>query len=250
MTEQVVDYNVYTFSKVALLKNYLMGIGYFFVMGMIFYQSISLSLMASIGVILYIRERRSRHVKARKKDLLLQFREGMYALGSSLSAGRAVEQAFVQSLSDLCIIYNEDADIVIEWQLIVHKIRMNETVEVALTDFSNRAHMEDIYNFVSVFVMAKKSGGDLVRIIKETTRMINEKIEIQKEIDVLITQKKFEQQILSYIIPGMILFFTFTSPGFLAPLYNNLTGRAIMTLALFLYVVSGQIGKKIVEIEV
>ena len=250
MTEQNVDYSFYKFSKVELLKYSVMGSGYCFIIGIIFYQNIALSLLASLGAIIFVKERRKKQVKERKSELLLGFREAMYALGSSLSAGRAVEQAFAQSLNDLNIIYDVDADIVIEWQLVVHKIRMNETVEVALMDFSNRAHIEDIYNFVSVFVMAKKSGGDLVRIIKDTTKIINEKIEIQKEIDVLITQKKFEQQILSYIIPGMILFFTFTSPGFLEPLYNSFNGRVIMTFALFLYVISGQIGKKIVEIEV
>lgn len=138
----------------------------------------------------------------------------------------------------------------IEWQLIIKRISMNEPVESALMDFAQRADIEDIYNFVSVFVMAKRSGGDLVHIIKATTKIINEKIEIQKEIDVLITQKRFEQKILSYIIPGMILFFTVASPKFLEPLYTGFQGRAIMTVALGLYLISATMGKKIVRIEV
>jgi len=246
----MIDYNSYRLPKLTLVKTYVMGIVYFFILGLIFYHNILYATVASLGVVFYVKERKKQEIEARKKALVLQFREGVYALASSLSAGRAVEQAFVQSLNDLRIIYDDETDIVKEWQLIVGKVGMNETIEEALIDFSNRAHCDDIYNFVSVFIMAKKSGGDLVRIIRDTTKIINDKIEIQKEIDVLITQKKFEQQILSYIIPGMVLFFTLTSPGFLDPLYKSFSGRGIMTLALSLYIISGQIGKKIVRIEV
>lgn len=250
MDKTAIDYSRYNFTRTELLKHLLMGMGYFFVMGMIFYQSVPLSIIAAMGTVFYVKEQRRALMKKRKEQLLLQFREAMYALGSSLSAGRSVEQAFMQSYNDLKIIFEEDMDIIVEWQEIVQKISMNMTIEEALIDFAERAGVEDIHNFVSVFVMGRRSGGDLVHIIRETSQLINEKIEIQKEIDILVTQKKFEQQILSYIIPGMILFFTLTSPNFLAPLYVGISGRSIMTLALALYMISGRIGRRIVEIEV
>lgn len=251
MTEETgIIYSSYKFTKLAWLGHVLLGGLYFFAMGMIFYQNLWLSLIASLGTVFYVKEARKKAVKTRREKLLLQFREGMYALGSSLSAGRSVEQAFNQSLRDLKVLFPEGADIVEEWQFIVHKISLNVPVEDGLEDFAARADMEDIHNFVSVFVMAKRSGGDLIHIIKDTTRLINEKLEIKKEIEVMVTQKKFEQRILSFIIPGMILFFTLTSPGFLAPLYSDLSGRLIMTIALFLYSISARIGRRIVEIEV
>ena len=250
MEKTTTDYNRYNFTKSEFAKHLLMGAGYFFLMGMIFYQNFFLSLLAVTGTVFYVKEQRRRSIRGRKEVLLLQFREAMYALGSSLSAGRSVEQAFIQSYSDLKIMFDMDQDIMIEWQLIVHKMGMNASIEEALLDFAQRADIEDIHNFVGVFVMGRRSGGDLVHIIKESSQLINEKIEIQKEIDVLVTQKKFEQEILSYIIPGMILFFTVTSPNFLAPLYEGMAGRGIMTLALVLYMVSSRIGKRIVEIEV
>lgn len=250
MDKGVIEYSRYRFSKSELLKHVVIGMVYFFAMGMIFYQNLILSSIATLGAIIYVKEQANKLAKQRKEDLLLQFREAMYALASSLSAGRSVEQAFMQSYHDLQIIFDEKTDIRLEWQAIVQKISMNMTIEEALIDFAERADVEDIHNFVSVFVMGRRSGGDLVQIIRESSQLINEKIEIQKEIDILVTQKKFEQQILSYIIPGMILFFTMTSPNFLAPLYAGLSGRVIMTLALALYLISGRIGRRIVEIEV
>jgi len=58
--EQRVEYNDYKFSKVALVKTSVMGVGYFFLMGMIFYHHIGLSLLASFGAIFYVKERKKK----------------------------------------------------------------------------------------------------------------------------------------------------------------------------------------------
>lgn len=248
--ERGILYNQYVFSRTEKLKHLILGCMYFFAMGMIFFDHMLLACIACSLVFFYMKERKEDAIKKRKEILREQFKEGMYALGSALSAGRSVEQSYMQSLGDLKLIYKEDSDIIKEWQLICYKLSMNETVEAAMTDFSERACIEDIDNFHSVFVMAKRSGGNLIEIISETSKLINEKIEIQKEIDILIVQKQFEQKILSYIIPGMIVFFGMVSPDFLEPLYTTLSGRIIMVVALCMYLISNRIGKKIVTIEV
>lgn len=243
-------YNKCHYSKKEWTLHILGGMAYYFIMGMIFFNHIILASIACLGVYFHIKTQKSLSIKKRKHILREQFREAMYTLSSSLSAGRSAEQAFIQTLADLQTLYNHQTDIINEWTLIVKKLNMNETIESALEDFAMRAGMEDIHNFTGVFIMAKRTGGDLIRIIRETTYMINEKIEIQKEIDILVVQKQFEQKILSYIIPGMILFFQLTSPDFLGPLYETLIGRMVMVFALFLYVLSRKIGEKIVNIEV
>lgn len=249
-SEDSILYDRYVFSKRELMQHLLIGIAYYFAMGMIFFNHIVLALVACLLTVFYLKERKKEAVRRRKENLRNQFREGMYALASALSAGRSVEQAFVQSLQDLKLIYAEEADIIKEWKDICYKLTMNETVESAMTDFAERSGVEDIDSFNSVFVMAKRSGGNLIGIIGETSRLISEKMDIQKEIDILIVQKQYEQKILSYIIPGMILFFGLVSPDFLEPLYTTLLGRLIMILALLMYLVAGHIGKKIVAIEV
>jgi len=243
-------YNKCYYTKKEWTWHILWGIAYYFIMGMIFFNHLILASIACLGVYFHIKTQRTRSIKKRKHILREQFREAMYTLSSSLSAGRSAEQACIQTLTDLQILYDHQTDIIIEWSLIVKKLNMNETIESAFEDFAKRTGVEDIQNFAGVFIMAKRTGGDLIRIIRETTHMINEKIEIQKEIDILVVQKQFEQKILSYIIPGMIVFFQLTSPDFLSPLYETLIGRIVMVFALFLYVLSRKIGEKIVNIEV
>jgi tight adherence protein B len=250
MENQGVRYNVYRFSKVELINHSAMGAGFFFVMGLIFFGHMLWGVVAMSGVFLYLKEKKKIEMKNRKVKLREAFKEAMYTLSSSLGAGRSAEQAFIQTLNDLNGIYEEDCDIIKEFTLIVQKLHMNETIESALLDLAERTDIEEIHNFTSVFIMAKKSGGDMIRIVKETSHMIHEKIEIQKEIDLLVVQKQFEQKILSYIIPGMIVFFQLVAPEFLRPLYTTFEGRVVMMIALGLYLLSSKIGKNIVTIEV
>lgn len=244
------DYKLYKFSKIEWVKHLSLGFLFLFSMGMLFFDSLIAGIISSSLIVFYIKEKREEAVKKRQSLLLDQFKESMYALTSALSAGRSVEQAFTLSLKDLEMVYGDKADIVIEWRYICFKLLMNETIESAMEAFAKRSGLEEINNFSEVFAMAKRSGGNLVEIIADTSQLISEKIDIQKEIDILIVQKQFEQKILSFIIPGMILFFGLVSPDFLEPLYVTLKGRLIMILALGMYFFAGNIGKKIVAIEV
>lgn len=79
---------------------------------------------------------------------------------------------------------------------------------------------------------------------------ITEKIEVKREIGVLIAAKKFEQKIMNVIPIFMILYISLSSEGFLDVMYESLLGRVIMTICLTAYVFSFYLGKKIIEIEV
>lgn len=250
MVAKLPDYKQYHFSKIEWLTHSVVGFIYFFVISMLFFNHIPLSLVATGGTYFYIREKHHESVRRQKILLGEQFREGMYALGSALSAGRSMELAFYQSYEDLKILFKEEDMIVLEWGEIIRKLKMNETVEQALMDFAERSDMEDIQNFASIFSMAKRTGGNLVQITREAMNTLNEKMSIQSEINILVTQKRYEQKILSFILPTMICFFLMTSPEFLAPLYNSSAGRMIMLIAMSMYFFSSHIGRRIVEIEV
>ena len=46
-----------------------------------------------------------------------------------------------------------------------------------------RSGIEDIENFAAVFSTAKRSGGDMDKIIQTSARMLGDKIDVRKEIE-------------------------------------------------------------------
>ncbi len=67
-----------------------------------------------------------------------------------------------ETQKELKIQYPEEARISRELLLITRKLRMHIPVEQVLEEFAERVPSEDVKSFVTVFVTAKKSGGDMI----------------------------------------------------------------------------------------
>lgn len=244
------DYNKYTFSFQEKLKYILQGAGLIIVLGGLFYQSIVAILLLSPLIFIYIRMKRKELIENRKWRLNLEFRDGITSLSAALCAGYSAEHAFEEAIKDLRLLYSENSLIIQEFYYMVNQIRVNVTVENTLRNFGERTGIEDILSFSEVFSTAKRTGGDLTRIIKTTCNTINDKIEVKREIITLITAKKLEANIMN-VIPILILCYLFlSSPGFLNPLYHNISGIMIMTILLAGYIGSYLLSQKIIAIKV
>ena len=78
-----------------------------FSVAFIFYRSIFLSLLLTPLALFYPRIKTKDIIKKRKKELNIQFKDMLYSLSSSLSAGKTVESAFREALKDLSVLYPE-----------------------------------------------------------------------------------------------------------------------------------------------
>lgn len=101
-----------------------------------------------------------------------------------------------------------------------------------------------------VFIVAKKSGGDSVAIIRKAIANICEKLELEEEIQVGLTAKKLEFKVMACIPLGILLYMRLSFPEFMEILYGNILGVLIMSVCLVVYIVAYVWGNKIVEIEV
>lgn len=219
------------------------------VLAILFYKSIVLVLVFAPFGGIYLKYREKDLAKKRKWEFNQQFKQGIMALSAALNAGYSIENAFFEATKDLALIYEEDADIMQEFSWITKQIAMNETVEDCLAELAVRSGIEDVENFSEIFQTAKRTGGDLIKIIQQTGKNIRERIEIQREMETVIAQKKMEANIMSIVPLGIILYMWVASPGFLEPLYHNVFGCMLMTIALVVYMLSYLLMKKIVDIQ-
>lgn len=250
-TAQPVDYDVYNMSRNEKLSSTLWAALLIFAVGYVFYRSIVISLLITPLALLYPKYKTKELVKKRKNELNLQFKEGLYALSSSLTAGKSMEMAFKDALRDLAIQYPDgNAHIIREFEYIDRKLEMNETVEAALQEFADRAHIEDITNFVNVLQICKRSGGNLVQVIKNSTEIIRDKIEIRQEIDTMLSERRFEQKVLNAMPIMLLLFVSVSAADFMRPVFTTAAGRVVMTMAIVMLAAAYMISGKIMDIEV
>lgn len=188
--------------------------------------------------------------KRRRKQLNLEFKDYMYAVSGTLSAGYSVERAFLAGLEEIKGLYGKDCSLAEHLAGMEKRIGLQEPIERILRDFAVESDSEDIENFVEIFCYAKRGGGDFVHIMTTTIGRICDKMEVLGEIHTVMSEKALEQKIMCIVPIGILFFFRLTSPQFITGLYGNLPGIVIMTVALIVYGIAFFLGVKIVEVEV
>ena len=216
----------------------------------IYYRSwVAVILLIPAGVWYYI-QLLDECIKRKEQEFLVQFKELIQTFSSLLNTGYSVENAVSACARDLERLYPKDTDILKEFHYMESQLKVSVPVEELFLGFADRCCLEDVENFAAVFHTAKRTGGDMNRIIQTSARMLGDKIDVKKEIESTLAAKKAEQTIMSLMPAGIILYLKLTSPDFLSVLYGNPFGICAMTLCLGIYGMSYWLGHKIVDIEV
>ena len=245
------DYDVYIMGKQERILTIIFAAIVLFAVGYVFYHNIILSMLFALLSFKSPDIRTEQIIRKRKNQLTLQFKDMLYSLSSALSVGKSVETGLKDSLTDLRVIYPDpQTDRLEELEYIIRGISMNNTVESMLQKFAERAHLEDVDNFVDIFVTCKRTGGDLIQVMRSTSNTIGEKIEVKQEIDTMIAGKKFEFNVLMVMPVVMIVFLTLTSGDYMAPVFNQIAGNLAMTVAIILFIIAYIVGSKIMKIQV
>lgn len=244
------DYNTYNFSLKEKIIYFTQSFLIISVFAYIFYRSFIALLLLLILIPFLMKKKKEKCIIRQKQKLSYEFKEMMESIIANLMAGYSVENSFISSYQDMNMLFGEKSLISKELLHISKGIRNNKNVEDLLHDFGKRSHISDISDFAEIFKIAKRSGGNLPNIIKRTSTIIGDKIEIRQKIDTVISSKKYEQSIMNIVPFGIILYIDMTSPGFFNSLYHNLLGYIIMTILLVIYILAYLLAEKITNISV
>lgn len=220
------------------------------VISYLFYGNFLWSILFSPLLFYYLKYKKELLAKEQRWQLNLEFKDALQGILAALNAGYSIENSFQEAKRDLMLIYSENAGIMKELSHITSQLKKNHITEELLYDLAVRSQVEDIMDFATVFITAKRTGGNLLKIINRTTKNINDKIEMKRQIQTMISGKKMEARLMNIVPIGILAYLKLFSQGFMEVLYINITGRLIMTMALAAYIGSVYMTEKIINIEV
>lgn len=223
----------------------------FTVLSLLFYNS-PLPLLILLPFIPYIRKM-NRERKKRKEilELTVSFRDFLYSLSISFASGRLMAEGIYEAHEYLKTIYEPSSLIMKEVaQMIIKLKEAKENEENILLDFSEKYPVQDIKIFTETFIAAKKTGGDMEKVVMSSIRILLEKMDILEEIKVMVAQKKMEGKIMTTMPLALLFFLRFTSSDFISILYETMEGRIIMTASLVLILLSYLLTKRITDIRI
>lgn len=213
-----------------------------------FYRSVWAFLLLGILLPFYAKYRKKAFLEKRRWKMTLEFKDALMMVSGNLQAGNSVENAFRRSCGELRELYGTKSEIAGEFGVIARGIDNNLTLEHLLLDLAKRTEIEEIEDFGEIFAVAKRTGGNLREIIGDTADTIREKIEIRRELRLVIASKEFEHKIMCLVPFFILAYIGMTNRGYFDVLYHNISGVLIMTVCLMVYLGALYWGNKITAI--
>ena len=216
----------------------------------LFYNSLwGLIVVPFLGCFFYKQIKKNSLDKNRAK-MTEDFLEMLKAISGALLAGYSLENAWREAEKELTNTLDEKSQLLKELKSINQAVSMNVPLEESMNKFAEKTGIEEIQSFSEIFSFAKRSGGDFIGIIDNTSYKLIQKYEAKSEIEVAIAAKKFEQKIMNFIPIFILAYLKITSMDYLGVLYGNIRGIVFMTICLCLYVVAIKLSEKVMMIEI
>lgn len=223
----------------------LMGIASY-----VFYNSpFGIPFMLPAGILLWIHDDK-RFVSSRKARLREEFKDMTAFLSGNLNAGYSLENSFANTADELGRLYGADSLFLGELKRIIYGISCNERIEELFRSFGERSDIDEIKQCAELMAVTKCHGGDMIDVIRQISRSLNEQYAARSEIDTAIAAKRLEGRIMLCMPFVIVIYMRLTNKGYMDVLYTTLLGKGIMTVLAIVVMLAFWITDKITEIEV
>ena len=230
---------------------FLAGFAAGFAVLFIFYKLVPLSLAggAAVGLVNIIAAERSA-MRRRLARLRVQFFDMLEAMSVAMRAGNPPLKALESARKDLAMIYAEGSDILRELDVIMQRFHNAIPLSEAFSDFARRSGLEDAASFASIYATIEGKSSRADEIVRETQQIISDKMEIEMEIDTLMTAAKSEVNIM-LVMPLVILaVIGYAGAGFMAAIYTTRLGRLVATGGLIVFIISFLMARKFSSVRI
>ncbi len=217
-------------------------------MGYFFYRSVPAFIVLLLLVpFLYIRQQ-SEYRERLKMQITLGFKEWLIYLKSELQAGYSPEQAVIRVQAPFRSYIGDRHPLCPGLNRIGAGLKLHCPLDEILTEYARESGIGYMEGFAKTFSIVKERGGSMSETLDGSIRQICERIETVQEIESMISAKKLEHKFMCVVPFGILLFVRTTAEGYFDPLYHNLTGIAIMTIVLAVYLASVVLGERITKV--
>ena len=121
------------------------------ILAFFFYRSLWAMLPMMVPAIIFVWWENKKDHQKQDECLVGQFAECILAVGNSVRAGYAVENAFLESMSDMKMMYGADAAILKELSLVRGGLNNHVPIEKLLVEMGMRTKLREVCEFAEVF---------------------------------------------------------------------------------------------------
>ncbi len=173
-----------------------------------------------------------------------QFPEAVDLLARSLRAGHSLADGIGMIGTEL------NAPIRDEFRQCYEQQNLGIPLEEAMEQVAQRVPNVDLRFFVTVMVMQRETGGDLVELLEKISRLIRERFQLRGQVKALTGEGRLSGIVLLALPVLLTIYMYFRSPDYLMLLFQDSLGRLMVGTAVIAQVLGAVVIKKIVDIRV
>jgi tight adherence protein B len=172
------------------------------------------------------------------------FPEAIDTLARAVRAGHAFTTA-------LEMISNETSEpLASEFRQLFEEQKFGMPVRDALMNLTERVPLVDVKFFVTAVMLQRETGGNLAEILDNLSYVIRERFKIQRQVRVHTAQGRLTMAVLMGMPPIVVAILQLFSPEFVAPLFHDPIGHALLVASIALQTIGYFVIRKIIKIQV
>lgn len=176
----------------------------------------------------------------RKKKLQTEliFQEFMVSLSAGLRAGYSLSNGFEEAYRELRNLYGDKRLFINELRRIGRGIRDGKRTEEMLEDVGNDLRCDSMENLGRTLKVATFVGGNMNKTLGRAEKVLKNKISLLQDIEDGMAGRRYEAKIMEIMPFALVLYVEWGTPGYTQILFQDMYGRGIMTLCLFMYLLA------------
>lgn len=197
-----------------------------------------------IGIPFFISNIRLKKEKIKEKKSQ-EFVNMLEALSNNLNAGYSLETAFAHVYYDMeagsTTVMKE------EMRAVLNGLKVNRDFSDLIREFSIRLEVREARDFAEQIILARNYGGNLLKIIRQTTKVIADKKRIDTEIQTITAAKRLESIIMLSMPFAIMAYMRLVNEDYINIMYETLAGRLVMLASLVGITAAGAVSGKIMK---
>ena len=173
-----------------------------------------------------------------------QLDESLQMIASALRAGHSLARALDTASREAPAPTSE------EFARIVNENRIGRDIVDAMNTTADRMDSQDFRWVAEAVAVQRDTGGNLNEVLDKVGATIRERNHILREVQTLSAEGRMSAVILMVLPIFVALGMTATNPGYMAPLFDGMTGVVILGGAAVLFAVGGLWMRVIVNVKV
>jgi tight adherence protein B len=185
-----------------------------------------------------------RKLGRRRRQFGEQLPDNLQVLSSALRAGHS----FVGALS--VVVDDSPSPSREEFRRVVADEQLGVPLQDALDEVARRMDNRDLEQVSLVAALQRETGGNTAEVLDRVTETIRERFELRRLVKTLTAQGRMSRWVVSALPVVLLSVITLINPGYMEPLFETSTGRALLVASGFFVVMGSIVIGRIVNIKI